>query len=535
MQSFLSPRAAMLAAAMALAPALSVAPGQAQTLNIGIGAPITSLDPHFFNAGPNNGMATHIFRFLTQRDAGLQLRADLAESWTAVSETVWEFKLRQGVTWHDGRPLTAEDVAFTVARAPNVPNSPGGYGGFLAGIQRLEVVDAHTVRFHMASPSPLLPSNLAAVAIIAKHAADGASTADFNSTRAAVGAGPYRAVSYASGDRVVLERFDGYVPANPAEPRAHWARVNYRMIVNDGGRVAAVLAGDVDIIDQIPGNDLARLKTNNALTIYEIQGVRVVYIAFDFVRDNAQPGVTDNAGQPLASNPFRDVRVRRALSMGINRAAIADRVMSGTASPNGQWLPPGTFGHNAAVQPTPFDADQARRLLAEAGFPQGFKLTLFTPNDRWANDAQTAQAIAQFWTRIGITTQIEAQPWAAFSGRSARNEFPIRMASWGSSTGEASYTLVNVIGTRNRETRWGAVNSGLYSNEALDALTRQALATLDDEKREAILREAVQVSMDDVAIMPIHQLKNFWAARRGFTYEPRMDERTLAFHVRPAN
>jgi ABC-type transport system substrate-binding protein len=173
MQSFLSPRAAMLAAAMALAPALSVAPGQAQTLNIGIGAPITSLDPHFFNAGPNNGMATHIFRFLTQRDAGLQLRADLAESWTAVSETVWEFKLRQGVTWHDGRPLTAEDVAFTVARAPNVPNSPGGYGGFLAGIQRLEVVDAHTVRFHMASPSPLLPSNQAAVAIIAKHAADG--------------------------------------------------------------------------------------------------------------------------------------------------------------------------------------------------------------------------------------------------------------------------------------------------------------------------------------------------------------------------
>jgi peptide/nickel transport system substrate-binding protein len=221
--------------------------------------------------------------------------------------------------------------------------------------------------------------------------------------------------------------------------------------------------------------------------------------------------------------------------MAINRTAITERVMSGTASPNGQWLPPGTFGYNEDVKPTAFDADQARKLLAEAGYPNGFRLTLASPNDRWANDAQTAQAIAQFWARIGVQTQIDAQPWAAHSAKSARNEFAIRMASWGSSTGEASYTLVNVIGTRNRETRWGSVNAGGYSNPALDALTRQALATLDDEKREAILREAVKVAMDDVAMMPIHQLKNFWAARRGITYEPRMDERTLAFRVRPAN
>lgn len=524
--------AGLLAAALAVAPA---APAAAQTLNIGIAAPITSVDPHFYNAAPNNGMATHIYRFLTTRDANLRLRPDLAERWTAIGDTIWEFKLRDGVTWHDGQPLTGDDVAFTVARAPNVPNSPGGYGGFLAGIERVEVVDPRTVRFHVAGPSPLLPNNMASVAIIARHAAEGASTADFNSGKAAIGAGPYKFVSFASGDRLVLERFDAYVPADPAMRPAHWERVNLRMIVNDGGRVAAVIAGDVDIIDQVPGNDLARLRTNSAVSIFEIQGARMVYVAFDQIRDDNQPTITDNSGKPLATNPFRDVRVRRALSMAINRAAIADRVMSGTASPTGQWLPPGTFGYNPDVQPMRFDPEGAKKLLAEAGYPNGFKVTLATPNDRWANDAQTAQAIAQFWTRAGVATQVEAHPWASYSARAARNDFPLRMGSWGSTTGEASNTLVNVIGTRNREARWGAVNSFGYSNPALDALTIKALATLDDEQREEILRQAVKLAMDDVAIAPIHQLVNFWAARRGITYEPRMDERTLAARVFPAN
>jgi peptide/nickel transport system substrate-binding protein len=525
-----SRRARLAAAILPTVALLAAGTASAQTLNVGIGAPITSIDPHFFNAGPNNGMAMHIWRFLTTRDANLRLQPDLAESWKAISDTVWEFKLREGVLWHDGRPVTAEDVAFTAERAPSVPNSPGGFGGFLAGVQRVEVVDARTVRIHTASASPLLPSNMAAVAIIPKHAAEGASTPDFNSGKAAIGAGPYRMVSYASGDRVVLERNDAYVGERP-----HWARVNYRMLVNDGGRVAAVLAGDVDIIDQIPGNDLARLKANSALTVYEISGVRMVYVAFDYVRDGNQPGVTDNDGKPLNANPFRDPRVRRALSLGINRATIAERVMSGASTPTGQWLPPGTFGYNPAVQPDPFDPDRARKLLAEAGYPNGFRLTLSTPNDRWANDAQTAQAIAQFWTRIGIGTQIEALPWNAHSPRSARNEFPIRMASWGSSTGEASYTLVNVLGTYDRDKRRGAVNAGRYSNPAMDALTEQALATLDDEKREELLRQAVKMATDDVGLMPIHHLKNMWAARRGLVYEPRMDERTIAMRVRPAN
>ncbi len=522
-------RCSLLAAAVAAPIAALAGPAGAQTLNVAIGAPITSLDPHFYNAAPNNGMAMHIFRYLTTRDARAQIKPDLAESWRAINDTTWEFKLRPGVLWHDGKPVTADDVVFATARAPNVPNSPGGYGGLLAGVVKVEAVDAATVRITTAGPFPLLPNNLAGIAIIARHAAEGASTADFNSLKAAIGAGPYRPVSYANGDRVVLERNDAYVGERP-----HWARVNYRMILNDGGRVAALRAGDVDIIDQVPGNDLQRMLNDPAVSIAQIQGLRVVYIAFDYVSESAPAGVTDAQGKPLGGNPFRDVRVRRALSIGFSRQAIADRVMSGTAAPNGQLLPPGTFGYNPDVQPPQLDVEGAKKLLAEA-LPHGLKLTLFTPNDRWANDAQTAQAIAQYWTRLGVITQVEAQPWAAYSTRSARNEFPVRMASWGSTPGEASYTLVNVIGTYNRDKRWGSVNSGRYSNAALDALTDKALATIDDVQREAILRQAVKMAMDDVAIIPVQQLTNFWAMRRGFGYEPRMDERTLAFRVAPAN
>lgn len=512
-----------------IAAPLSATPAGAQVLNVAIGAPITSMDPHFYNAGPNNGMAMHVFRFLTTRDAQAQVRPDLAEHWQVAGDTTWEFRLREGLVWQDGRPLVADDVVFSLARAPNVPNSPGGFGGMVSGIRSAEALDARTVRITTGGPFPLLPNNLAAVAIIARHAAEGASTADFNSLKAAIGAGPYRVVSFTNGDRVVLERSDSYLGDKP-----HWQRVNYRMILNDGARVAALRAGDVDIIDQVPGTDLPRMMQDAAVSIVQIQGLRVVYIAFDFASPTGPAGVSDAQGRPLAANPFRDVRVRRALSIGILRQAIADRVMSGTAMPTGQWLPPGTFGYNPDVVAPRLDVEGAKRLLAEA-LPQGLKLTLHTPNDRWANDAQTAQAIAQYWTRLGVITQVEAQPWAAFSTRSARNEFPVRMASWGSTPGEASYTLVNVIGTYSREKRWGSVNAGRYSNPALDALTDRALATIDDAKREAILREAVKLAMDDVAIIPVHQLMNFWAMRRGLTYEPRMDERTLAFRVAPSN
>jgi len=511
-----------------LAPGEAAAQTTAAVLNIGIGGAVTSVDPHFFNAAPNNSLSMHLFERLVERDATAQLVPGLAVSWSVVAPTIWEFRLRPNVTWHDGKPFTADDVAFTVTRAPNVPGSPGGFGGFLRAITRTEVVDPLTIRFHTARPHPLLPTELGSVAIISRHAGEGAGTEDYNSGRAAIGTGPYRLVAYRPGDRAELERYDGHW--GEREP---WARVNYRFIASDPARTAALLAGDVDVIDQVASSDLPRLRRDPRVAVQEIQGLRVIYLMSDFSRPGASPFVTDNDGKPLEQNPFLDLRVRRALSIAINRQGLCDQVMEGTAAPNGQWLPPGLATYNPAVPVPAHDPDGARQLLAEAGFPQGFRVTLHSPNDRYPNDARTAQAVAQMWTRVGIRTQVEALPWASFSVRSNRQEFAIRLAGWGSGTGEASYTLVNILGSYDAQARTGASNSGRYSNPALDAMTAAAVAELDDARREAMLRDAVKAAMDDVAMIPLFQLVNIWATRRSITYGARMDERTTAMAVRP--
>ena len=502
----------------------------AQNLTIGIGGSPTSLDPHFYNASPNSSLVSHLFDRLVEQDAQARTRPMLAETWRAVGDTVWEFKLRAGVRWHDGREFTADDVVFTIGRVPNVPNSPASFAGFVRAITRVEVVDPLTIRLHTAAPHPLLPTELASVQIVSRHVGEGASTEDYNNGRAAMGTGPYRLVSHRQGDRTEFSRNDSYW----AGPQP-WARVSYRFIANDPARTAALLAGDVDVIDQVPSTDLPRLRREQRVQIFEIQGLRLIYLVPDYSRTDNPIQVTDNNGQPLPRNPFQDPRVRRALSIAIDSAALAERVMEGTARPTGQWLPPGSYSYNPDVGVPAYDPDGARRLLAEAGFPQGFRMVLNTPNDRYPNDARTAQAVAQMWTRIGVRTEVLAQPWTTYAARAARQEFNMRLAGWGSVTGEASYMLANIFGTFDRERRRGSANSSRYSNPELDALTERAVATLDDTAREAMLRQGVAIVAETTAMIPLFQLVNFWATRRGFVYEPRMDERTTAMAVRPAN
>ncbi|ONG54796.1 ABC transporter substrate-binding protein, partial [Pseudoroseomonas deserti] len=431
--------------------------------------------------------------------------------------------------WHDGKPFTADDVAFTISRVPNVPGSNGGFSGAVRPIQRVEVVDARTVRFHTARPHPLLPSDLAQVQIISRHAGTGAVAETYNSGQASIGTGPYRFGSYRPGQGATFTRNDGYWGG-----REPWAEVDYRFLPNDGARSAAVLAGDVDVIDQVPSNDLARLKREPRLSVFEIAGVRLIYLQADFSRSGAVPTVTTHDGKPIEKNPFQDRRVRQALDLAIDRQALAERVMENTALPTAQWLPEGFFSYNPAVQPRRQDLARARALLAEAGFPQGFRLTLSTPNDRYPNDGRTAQAVAQFWTRIGVRTEVEALPWATYLARGPKQEFAFRLGGWGSPTGEASYLLRNVLGTYDRERGWGSPNFSRYSNPDLDALTERAITTLDDTAREALLRQAVAEADADLGILPLFLLKNAWAVRRGLTYAARADEQTLATAVRRA-
>jgi peptide/nickel transport system substrate-binding protein len=514
------------AAAWLTALPLLAAPVLAADLRIGLSAPVTSVDPHFANAAPNSSFARHIFDTLVMRGPDGRPVPHLALSWTPVSDTLWEMKLRPGVTWHDGQPFTADDVVFTFGRAPSVPNSPASFGGSLRTVTKVEAVDPLTLRIATSAATPNLPIDLTAIAIVSRHAGEGASTADYNSGKAAIGTGPYRFVSYASGSAMTAER-------NPDwwGPKQSWDKVDFRIIPNPAARTAALLSGDVDLIASPSASDLPRLRGEQNLRIFEREGSRALFLSLDMERTGPTPFITGNDGKPLPKNPLMDLRVRQALSLAISRQGLAERVQQGMAVPTGQWMPPGAFGYNPAVPVPVQDLAAARRLLAEAGYPEGFKVTLHASNDRYPADGQTAQAVAQMWSRAGIATTVEAMPFATYLTRLSRQEYSVVQNSWGSTTAEAGSVLLNLVHSYDAPKRLGASNDTRYSNPALDARIEEALSTMDPALRETRLAEAVALAMQDVALIPMIMFNNACAARRPLTYEPRMDEATLAMSV----
>jgi peptide/nickel transport system substrate-binding protein len=526
-----SPRAALRAGAAVIAlTAAASTVSHAQELNVAVGSQITSMDPHYHNLTPNTGAAGMVFNTLVATDSRSRLQPGLAESWRPVDESTWEFKLRPNVRFHNGNAFTAEDVAFTLERVPNVPNSPSSFAQFVRAIKSVEIVDPLTIRLRTEGPYPLLPNDLIGVMILDKETHQNVTTEDFNSGRAMIGTGPFRFVSYRSGDRLVVERNDDYWGEKP-----HWQRVQYRMLTGDAPRTSALLAGDVDVIDQVPTSDLARLRQDQRFSVQETVGLRLIYLALDQTREDGTPFVTGPNGEKLDRNPLRDPRVRRALSMAIDRQAVSARVMEDATVPTGQIMAAGTFGYVADLAAPPADANAARRLLAEAGFPNGFRISLHGPNDRYMNDARIIQAVGQMWTRIGVRTQVEAQPFTTFIARAGRGETSAHLMGLAATSGEASTMLRALLGTVNRDTGTGASNRGRYSNAAFDAKLTEALRTLDESARERILQDATRIAIDDQGLIPIHIQKNAWALRRGLTIDARADEYTRAQDIRPAN
>jgi peptide/nickel transport system substrate-binding protein len=232
-------------------------------------------------------------------------------------------------------------------------------------------------------------------------------------------------------------------------------------------------------------------------------------------------------------SPLADVRVRRALSMALDRRAIVERVNEGQAVMTGQFVPEGFFGHFPDIVPDAFDPQGARRLLSEAGWPNGFRLTLATSNDRIFNAPRMVQAIAQMWSRIGVQTTVELMPHAVFTPRRNRYEIPVFLSSWGNQTGEPLYTLVPQLGTRSREGGLGAANRIRYSNPELDRLLGAASAELDRERLLGQLRQATNLALSEAVMLPLLLQVNNWGARRGLAVEPRIDQYTLAMSIRP--
>ena len=497
-------------------------------VSIGLQAAITSIDPHYHNLSPNNSMLLHIFEPLIKRDASQKLVPGLATSWKAVDDLTWEFKLRKNVRFHDGSPFTAEDVVFTLKRVPNVPNSPSSFATFTKPIVDVKVVDPHTIVFKTAVAHVLLPSDLASVLIVSKLHGEKAATADYNSGKAAIGTGPYKFAEYIPNQRVVLAANYGYWGGE--EP---WDKVTFKILTNSAARVAALLSGDVQMIETVPTADIAKLGKDPKYSLSDKVSNRVIYVHLNQSTEKSPPFVTAKDGKPLDKNPFRDARVRKALSMAINRDAIAERLMEKKAVPAAQLLPDFFYGTSKKLKPAKFDPEGAKKLLAESGYPAGFAMTIHGPNNRYINDDKIAQAIAQFYSRIGIDAKVETMPSAVYFTRATKLEFGYMLLGWGTESGEQGSSLRSLLATYDRDKGMGVTNRGRYSNPEFDKVLSQALVTMDDRKREALIQQAAEMAMGDTALIPIHYEVSTWATAKGFRYTPRTDQYTLATGLKP--
>lgn len=509
-----------------LASTLLAVPAMAEDLTIGLASEPTAMDPHFHNLGPNNAMSRHIYDNLINQNDRQQLKPGLAVEWAPVDDLTWEFKLRQGVTFHDGSAFNADDVVCSFKRAPDVPNSPASFATYTKG-KTVSKVDDYTIQIKTEAPYPLMANDVSTLPIISDETGCNAATEDFNNGPASIGTGPFKFVSYSPGDSIVLERNDGYWGDKP-----HWSKVTIKPISSGPARVAALLAGDVDIIAGVPTTDISTLKARDDITLSSGPSNRVIYLHLDHDRADS-PFVKANGGGAI-DNPLRKLEVRTAISMAINRDAIIDRVMEGVAIKAGQLLPDGFFGVSDKLTPVDYDPAGAKELLAKAGVPDGFELTIHGPNDRYINDAKIAEAIGQMLTRVGIKTQVETMPRSVYFKRASRGgpnetpEFSFVLVGWGAGSGEASSPLKSLIHTFDKGAGFGAANRGRYSNPKVDALIEKALATVKDDERGALLAEATEVAIQDAAIIPLHYQVNTWAARKGLKYIARTDEYTIA-------
>jgi peptide/nickel transport system substrate-binding protein len=515
------------------AAALTIASGAfAQTLNVGLGSEPTSIDPHYHNLGPNNQIAQHFFSRLIEQDDKQVHMPGLATSWKPINDTTWEFKLRQGVKFSDGSDFNADDVLFSMHRAGNHPNARASFGLYTKG-KTFKKVDDFTVHVSTEKPYPLMPNDLSNIAIVSSNEKD-KWEAEYNNGNSAHGTGPFNLVKWVKGEVLEMERNENYWGEKP-----HWKKVVIKPIKSAPSRLAALLAGDVDFIDNVPTVDVAKLKKNPGVQLSQGVSNRVIYLHMDQYRDNPQY-VKDADGKPVTKNPLKDARVRKAMSMAISRDLIVERVMEGIAIPAGQLLPEGFFGLSSKLKVQKYDPEGAKKLLAEAGYPNGFQVTLHGPNDRYINDAKIVEAVAQMLTRVGIKTTPDTMPKSVFftraknKGPSAPPEFNFLLVGWGSSTGESSSPLRSLLATYTKSKGWGSANRGLHSNPKMDAVLEKALSTVDDAKRAALLAEATEIAIgEDQGIIPLHYQVNTWAAKKGLAYKARSDERTVAFDVRP--
>jgi len=512
-----APKFRRIAFAIAASVALGAAVGtmaagtaHAKTFRIADQGDALSMDPHSLNESLQLSFTGNIYEPLVAHDKKLGLVPGLATKWTQVNPTTWRFELRRGVTFHDGHPFTADDVVFTFARAAGDGSDMKSYTNEIAQVKK---IDADTVEIVTKSPFPILPDVISLVYIMSKKWSEEnraekpvdkrkgiENTASFKAN----GTGPFRLRSREPGVRTVLVRNLNYwdkVESNVDE-------VVFTPIGADATRVAALISGEIDMMQPVPVQDVARLRQNANLNILQGPELRTIFLGMDQARNEL---LFSNI---KGKNPLKDVRVRRAFYQAIDIEAIKTRIMRGAATPTALMIAPGIKGFPADLNKRlPYDPEASKKLLAEAGYPSGFEIKMNCPNDRYVNDGEICQAVAGMLARIGVKVNLEAETKGTYFPKILSRNTSFYLLGWTPGTYDSHNVLNAILGTPDPSGR-GQFNLGGYSNARVDELSKLVQSETDQAKRNAMIAEAFKIHQDEVGHLPLHQQALAWGMRK---------------------
>ncbi|WP_428483660.1 ABC transporter substrate-binding protein [Rhodopila sp.] len=473
----------------------------------------TTMDPHARSDGFVTSFDMNMYEPLLIRDRNLKLAPVLATEWANTNPTTWRFKLRHGVKFHDGTPMTADDVIFSMQRAMA---TGADVAAMLTTVKQVVKIDDYTVDFLTNGPSPILPNYLVGVAIMSKAWCEAHDTTlaashedkENYATRNENGTGPFILKDRQPAVRTVLVKNPNWwgLPEQPIDID----EVVFTRIANAATRAAALLSGELDMVYNVPLQDIDRIRNTPGMKIWQTPELRTIFLGMD----QSRPELLES--NVKGRNPFKDKRVRQAFYQAIDEDAITSKVMRGFARPTALMVGPGVNGFDPALDKRfPYDPAAAKKLLAEAGFPAGFEVGFDCPNDRYVNDQAICQAIVFMLARVGIKADLLAQTKAKYFGKiNAPNyDTSFYLLGWTPTPLDALNMLSELCATRSGDAREGIYNNEGYSNPALDVLIKQIEVELDGEKRNDEISQALRIVKDDFAYIPLHQQIVVWATR----------------------
>lgn len=478
-----------------------------------------TLDPHASNTAPVLGFLNNVYEGLVRRDKQMQVEPALATSWEKLDEGGWRFKLREGVSFHDGSSFNADDVLFSYERASSEESDARSW---FAPVSEVRVVDDYTIDFLTHEPNPLFPGSIANFMIMdrgwaEKNQAERPSREEENfATRNENGTGAFRVTNRDPGVRTELAPFDNWWDTL----ESNITDAVFTPIGQSATGMAALLSGEIDFISPIPLQDVPRMKERKGFTVHE--GIEARIIMFGFKHDGDALMFSDDV---TGKNPFQDARVRKAAYQSIDVDTLIAKIMRGNAQPASQLVSAEMSGYSESLgKRMPYDPEAAKALLAEAGYPDGFSFGLQCTNDRYINDESICKAAASMMAKVGLDARLTSVPVRNYWPELREKKFDMYLLGWSPGTFDAEHPIRFLAATPNEEKKLGSWNFGGYSSARVDELLPMIQVELDEEKRQAMIDEVNQIMQDDTAYIPLYVQPLIWASKDNITLTQRSDD-----------